>query len=211
VGDLAAALAHRELPAGAHPNTDHSPRAYAHDFVDSIRYMLKTPLVLAIALAWVGGLPAAARRSCSSRCTANRCSTAAPRASASSGRRRASVWWRGGVLAHRIGKRLSFGAYKDTISGAFVVHGLTYVLFAIMPNIWLSALFVGISRIAMGTINVLNRTMLLTHVPDRYRGRVFSTAEMMMNTTMLLSLSLASVATDGRAIPSEASAWWREC
>jgi hypothetical protein len=38
--------------------------------------------------------------------------------------------------------------------------------------------------------------MLLTHVPDRYRGRVFSTAEMMMNTTMLLSLSLASVATD---------------
>ena len=38
--------------------------------------------------------------------------------------------------------------------------------------------------------------MLLTHVPDRFRGRIFSTTEMMLNATMLISVALASVATD---------------
>jgi hypothetical protein len=65
-----------------------------------------------------------------------------------------------------------------------------------MPNIWLSALCIGISRIAMGSNNVLNRTMLLVHVPDRLRGRIFSTIEMMQNSAMMLSMAAASVAID---------------
>jgi MFS family permease len=176
--------------------TDHSPAAYLHDFMDSIRYMLKTPLVLAIALAWVGWATGGG--------AAQLLFTLYGEQVFNRGAAGIGIIWSaagfglvaGGVFAHRIGKRLSYGAFKDTISGSFVVHGASYILFAIMPSIWLSALFVAISRIAMGTINVLNRTMLLTHVPDQYRGRVFSTAEMMMNTTMLISLSFASVATD---------------
>lgn len=174
----------------------HHPGAYWADFMDSLRYMRATPLVLAIALAWVGwatgGGAAQVLFTLFGEIVFNR------------GAAGIGIIWSaagfglvgGGIIAHRLGKRMSFGQYKDTISGMFVVHGVTYVAFALMPNIWLSSLFVGISRIAMGSINVLNRTMLLTHVPDRYRGRVFSTAEMMMNTTMLLSLALASVATD---------------
>jgi hypothetical protein len=64
-----------------------------------------------------------------------------------------------------------------------------------MPTIWFAAAFIGLSRIAMGSNNVLNRTMLLTHVPDHFRGRVFSTTDMMMNGTMMISLTVASVAT----------------
>ena len=47
----------------------------------------------------------------------------------------------------------------------------------------------------MGINNVLNRTALLTHVPDRLRGRVFTTVDTMTNVTMILSLSAAGVAT----------------
>jgi MFS family permease len=55
---------------------------------------------------------------------------------------------------------------------------------------------IAVSRVAMGANNVLNRTMLLVHVPDHFRGRVFSTVETMMHATMMLSLTVASVATD---------------
>ncbi|MBC8167632.1 MAG: hypothetical protein H7Y20_17405 [Bryobacteraceae bacterium] len=47
----------------------------------------------------------------------------------------------------------------------------------------------------MGANNVQNRTMLLTHVPDALRGRVFSASEAMNNATMMVSMSVASLAT----------------
>ena len=59
----------------------------------------------------------------------------------------------------------------------------------------MSIVFITLSRLAMGTNNVLNRTILLTHVPDHYRGRVFTTVEALLNATMLLSLTFASMAT----------------
>jgi hypothetical protein len=106
----------------------------------------------------------------------------------------------GGVLAHRIGKRLSFRGYKNAISIGYFMHGLAYIFYALMPTIWLSALCIGMSRIAMGSNNVLNRTMLLTHVPDRLRGRIFSTVEMMLNAMMMVSMGAASVATGNMSI-----------
>ena len=106
----------------------------------------------------------------------------------------------GGVTAHRIGKVVSFQGYKHAISIGFLIHGAAYVLFAVAPTIWTSALAVAVSRMAMGSNNVLNRTMLLTHVPDRYRGRVFSTVEMMLNTVMMVSMALASVASQWMSI-----------
>lgn len=176
--------------------TDHSVRAYAADFTDSIRYMRATPLVLAVALAWVGWASGGG--------AAQVLFTLYGELVFKRGAAGIGIIWSaagfglvgGGFLAHWLGRRLDFAGYKNTISAGFLVHGAAYVLFAIAPTIWLSSLFVGISRVAMGSINVLNRTMLLTHVPDHYRGRVFTTAEMMMNSTMLLSLALASVATD---------------
>ena len=47
----------------------------------------------------------------------------------------------------------------------------------------------------MGSTNVQNRTMLLLHVPDVMRGRVFSIAEALNNATMMISMSVASMAT----------------
>jgi hypothetical protein len=75
-----------------------------------------------------------------------------------------------------------------------LIHGFSYVLFSI-GNLASAILFITLSRLAMGSNNVLNRTMLLTHVPDHFRGRVFTTVEGALNATMLLSLTVASFAT----------------
>jgi predicted MFS family arabinose efflux permease len=100
----------------------------------------------------------------------------------------------GGVLGHWLGKRLTFEMYKHAVWIGMLVHGVSYVLFSV-GNLWNALFFITLSRVAMGCNNVQNRTMLLTHVPDEYRGRVFTTIEAMMNGTMMASLAVASVAT----------------
>jgi MFS family permease len=180
---------------GRRPTTHHSPAEYWRDFVDSLQYMRRTPLIFAIALAWVGWASGGG--------AAQILFTLYGQLVYKRGPAGIGIIWGaagiglviGGVLAHRLGRKLSFRAYTHTITIQFAVHGIAYVLFAVMPSIWLAAAFIGISRVAMGSTNVLNRTMLLTHVPDQFRGRVFSTAEMMMNSTMMLSLAAASAAT----------------
>jgi MFS family permease len=101
----------------------------------------------------------------------------------------------GGLLGHRVGKRLSFLGYKRVLSVSLAVHGISYVLFAVMPTIATSLAFIALSRVAMGMNNVLNRTMMLTHSEDEFRGRVFATAEMLLNATMMASLAVAGWAT----------------
>jgi MFS family permease len=174
---------------------EHSARAYWADFADSVRFMRSTPLIMAISLAWVGWATGGG--------AAQILFTLYGELVFKRGPAGIGIIWSaagfglvaGGFFAHWLGKRLNFAGYRHTISIAFFIHGASYILYAVMPTIGLASLFVGISRIAMGTINVFNRTMLLTHVPDRYRGRVFSTAEMMMNATMMVSLMVASIAT----------------
>lgn len=172
----------------------HSARAYWADFADNLRFMRSTPLILAIALAWVGWATGGG--------AAQILFTLFGELVFQRGAAGIGIIWSaagfglvaGGFLAHWLGRRLTFAGYRHTISVAFFIHGASYILYAMMPTIALASLFVGISRVGMGVVNVLNRTMLLTHVPDRYRGRVFSTVEMMMNATMMVSLSAASVA-----------------
>lgn len=176
----------------AHPKL----RDFRKDLKETFAYMRATPMIFAIGMAYVGwasgGGAAQILFTLFGEIVFNR------------GAAGIGIIWSaagvglviGGVLAHRIGKRLSFRGYKNAISIGYFIHGLAYIFYALMPSIWLSSLCIGISRIAMGSNNVLNRTMLLTHVPDRLRGRVFSTVEMMLNAMMMLSMGAASVATD---------------
>lgn len=175
--------------------THHSAGAYWNDFRESIAYMRATPVVLAIALSLVGWASGGGAAQILFTLYGEKVYNAGPAG--------IGIIWSaagfglvgGGILAHRIGKRLGFSGYKNAISLGYCVHGAAYVLFAVMPNIWLSSVFIGISRLAMGSNNVLNRTMLLTHVPDRLRGRIFSTNEMIVNAIMMISMSAASIAT----------------
>jgi MFS family permease len=101
----------------------------------------------------------------------------------------------GGFFSHRLSRTLGFRGYKNAITLLFLLHGLSYIFFSQAPTLAWAIVFIVLSRIGMGANNVLNRNMLLTHVPDHYRGRVFTTVESMLQVTMLLSLTAASVAT----------------
>jgi len=102
----------------------------------------------------------------------------------------------GGTFAHWLGKKLSFGAYKRTISICYVIHGGSYVIFSQMRDFHLALLFLGISRAAVAVSSVLNMSQLLRHVSNEFRGRVFATMETMQWSTMMLSMAGAGAASE---------------
>jgi MFS family permease len=102
----------------------------------------------------------------------------------------------GGIIAHRIGPRLSFGSYKRTIAICYVIHGGAYVIFSQMEQFWLALVFIAVSRGAVAVSSVLNMTQLLVHVPDEYRGRVFATLETITWGVMMLSMTAAGALSE---------------
>ncbi|MCC7174488.1 MAG: MFS transporter [Bryobacterales bacterium] len=112
----------------------------------------------------------------------------------------------GGLIGHRLGRRLSFRAYKWTIAAAYVVHGGAYVVFSQMQQYWAALLFIAISRAGVAVSSVLNFAQLLRHVPDEYRGRVFATLESMTWSTMMLSMMGAGLAS-GSMSPRTIGLW----
>jgi hypothetical protein len=62
-----------------------------------------------------------------------------------------------------------------------------------MRQYWLALVFIGLSRAAVAVSSVLNMSQLLRHVPDAYRGRVFSTIESLTWSVMMVSMMAAGV------------------
>jgi predicted MFS family arabinose efflux permease len=102
----------------------------------------------------------------------------------------------GGMIAHRIGPRLTYVGYKRTISVCHFVHGATYVLFSQAPTFAAALVFIALSRASVSISSVLNTGQLLRHVSNDYRGRVFATIESWTWTTMMVSMALAGLASD---------------
>ncbi len=180
----------------------HHAHAFFADFRESVSYMRATPLIFAVAMSYVGWASGGG--------AAQVLFTLFGEIVFKRGPAGIGIIWGaaglglviGGVLAHSFGQRFGFAGYKKAISIGYFIHGAMYILYALMPTIELASLCIGVSRIAMGSNNVLNRTVLLTHVPDRLRGRIFSLTDMMLNGTMMVSVALASVATDFISIRS---------
>src|SRR5262249_3730309 len=102
----------------------------------------------------------------------------------------------GSIIAHRMGRTLSFEQYKLTISIVYILHGASYVLFSLTPSFGLALLFIGLSRAAVGVSSVLNFGQLLRHISNDYRGRVFATIESWTWMTMMISMALAGTASE---------------
>lgn len=100
----------------------------------------------------------------------------------------------GGVVGHRYGQKMSFAQYKWAIATCFLVLGTSYMAFSQMPTMAGAVVCILVSRVAMGMNNVLNRSMLLHQVPNAYRGRIFTTVELLMSVTMAASMGVASLA-----------------
>lgn len=167
-----------------------------HDYIEGLRYIRGTPLLLGIlglAVGWAtGGGAAQVLFTLFGERVFNR-------GPAGIGQ----VWGCaavgllfGGAIAHRIGPRLTFTAYKWTVATVYLIHGIAYTLFSQMQQYWAALLFIGLSRAAIAISSVLNMTQLLRHVADDYRGRVFSTLETASWGTMMLSMTACGWASD---------------
>jgi MFS family permease len=166
-----------------------------HEYKDGLRYMRSNPLVMGIALIGVGwatgGGAAQILFSIFGEVVFNR-------GPAGIGQ----VWGcagigllLGGAFGHWWGGRAPFSQYKRTITWCYIVHGASYIVFSQMRNFYWALFFIALSRAAVAVSSVLNMSQLLRRVPDEFRGRVFSTMESMVWSTMMISMMLAGVAS----------------
>ena len=166
-----------------------------HEYTEGLRYMRASPLILGLALVGVGwasgGGAAQILFSLFGELVFQRGPAGIGYLWAAAG----VGLLIGGTFAHWLGKRISFGAYKRTISICYVIHGGAYVIFSQMRDFQLALLFLAISRGAIAVSSVLNMSQLLRHVSDQFRGRVFATMETMQWSTMMLSMAGAGVAS----------------
>jgi hypothetical protein len=91
--------------------------------------------------------------------------------------------------------RVGFNAYKRMIVACYIVHGGAYVVFSQMRSFYWALFFIALSRAAVAVSSVLNMSQLLRHVPDSFRGRVFSTMDSMVWSTMMVSMMLAGISS----------------
>jgi predicted MFS family arabinose efflux permease len=166
-----------------------------HEYTEGLRYMKASPLILGLALVGIGwasgGGAAQILFSLFGELVFNRGPAGIGYLWAAAG----VGLLVGGAFAHWLGKRISFEAYKRTISICYVIHGGSYVIFSQMRNFQMALLFLALSRAAIAVSSVLNMSQLLRHVSNEFRGRVFATMETMQWSTMMLSMAGAGVAS----------------
>jgi MFS family permease len=166
-----------------------------HEYMEGLRYMRSSPLILGIALLAVGwasgGGAAQILFSLFGELVFHKGPAGIGYLWGSAG----VGLLAGGAFAHRIGKRISFSGYKRAIGICYVVHGGSYVVFSQMSSFSLAILFLGLSRAAIAVSSVLNVSQLLRHLPDEFRGRVFATNETMSWSMMMLSMLGAGLAS----------------
>jgi hypothetical protein len=166
-----------------------------HEYVEGLRYMRSTPLILGIAvvsIGWAsGGGAAQILFSLFGEMVFHKGAAGIGQIWACAGLGLLA----GGVFGHWFGKRASFRAYKLSIVICYVIHGGAYVIFSQMTNYWLALVFIAVSRAGVAVSSVLNMTQLLRNVPNEYRGRVFATNESLTWAVMMLSMAAAGVAS----------------
>jgi MFS family permease len=175
---------------------------YTKDFLDSSRYIRSTPLILAIGMAGIGWASGGGAAQVLFTLFGEIVFRAGPVG--------VGIIWgfagigllSGALLGQWLAFHLTFEGYKKVIGAGFLIHGGAYVLFSLAANIEYGILFIVLSRLAMAMSNVLIWNLLLTHVPNSFRGRVFSTLDVMMQTMMIVSLVTASIATQHYSVRS---------
>jgi MFS family permease len=177
-----------------------------HEYTEGLKYMKSSPLILGIGLVAVGwatgGGAAQILFSVFGEVVFHRGPTGI-----------GIIWGCAGIgliigalVAHRLGKTISFENYKRSVSICYVIHGGSYVLFSQAKTFGWALFFIGLSRAAVAVSSVLNVTQQLRHVSDEFRGRVFATIESWNWMTMMLSMAFAGLASS-HVSPRVIGAW----
>lgn len=177
-----------------------------HEYTEGLRYMRSSPLILGIGLVAVGwatgGGAAQILFSVFGEVVFHRGPSGI-----------GTIWGSAGIgliigalVAHRLGKTISFENYKRSVSICYVIHGGSYVLFSQAKTFGWALFFIGLSRAAVAVSSVLNVSQQLRHVSDEFRGRVFATIESWNWMTMMLSMAIAGLAS-AHVSPRIIGAW----
>ena len=166
-----------------------------HEYKEGLRYMRSSPLILAIALVGVGWATGGGAAQILFTLFGEQVFNRGPAG--------IGIIWSfagvglliGGGVGHHLGKRISFANYRRVISICYVIHGGAYVLFSQMHQFGAALFFIAFSRAGVAVSSVLNISQMLRHVPDEFRGRVFSTTESLTWSTMMVSMALAGIAS----------------
>ncbi len=177
-----------------------------HEYVEGLRYMRSSPLILGVGLVAVGWATGGGAAQILFSLFGEQVFHRGP-----SG---IGVIWGcagiglicGALFANAIGRKIRFETYKRLISICYVIHGGAHVLFSQAPRVGLALFFIGLSRGAVAVSSVLNTSQLLRHVSNEYRGRVFSTIETWNWMTMMVSMAVAGLASD-HVSPRVIGAW----
>ena len=167
-----------------------------HEYIEGLRYMRASPLILGIGLVAVGwasgGGAAQVLFSLFGEKVFNRGSGGI-----------GIVWGCAGIglmcgalFGNRFGRSMTFEGYKRAISICYLIHGGSYVLFSQAPTFVLACVWIGLSRAAVAVSSVLNTSQLLRHVQNDFRGRVFSTMETWTWMTMIVSMGITGLLVD---------------
>jgi MFS family permease len=166
-----------------------------HEYKEGLQYMLSVPLILGIGLISVGWATGGGAAQILFALFGEKVFNRGPEGIG-------TIWGFaglgllvGGVIGHVLGRKVGFEGYKRAVTVSYLTHGAAYVVFSQMRPYSLALLFIMISRIGMAVTSVLNYSQLLRHTPDQFRGRVFATMESLRWSTMIISMSLAGVAS----------------
>ncbi len=180
-------------PAGAAPAGPQRSSGW-REFRDGVRYIRSRPLILGILLLGAGWATGGGAAQILFTLFGENVFARGPAAT--------GILWgfagfglvAGGLAARRWEGHLNFRLYKHTVTVTFLLHGLFYMMFSVAAGLWQAAAWIFLSRLCVALNSVMNRTMLLLHVPDRLRGRVFTAAEGITNGVMMISMAAAAVA-----------------
>ena len=95
------------------------------------------------------------------------------------------------IGARRVGASIEMrGITLGYIGWMVIAHGILFALAGVMPTLWLAALMFAFSRIVIGLEFAVQETLLMRLLPDRLRGRVFTTDR----AAEIFVMSLATIA-----------------
>jgi MFS family permease len=112
------------------------------------------------------------------------------------------LWTAGGLglflgmmIAHRVSAWLDRTNLNNPFIGwTLIVHGILFAVAGYMPNLWLVAFFVFISRAIVGVEYAVQETMFQRSLPDYIRGRISTLDRGAEMTIFGLSIYLSSLA-----------------
>ncbi|HUS09596.1 MAG TPA: MFS transporter [Pyrinomonadaceae bacterium] len=98
----------------------------------------------------------------------------------------------GMIVARRLGNYFEFlGKTPAFIGWGLLLQGFLFALIGVMPNLWISCLFLFLGRIVLGAEFGVQDTLLMRLVPDKLRGRVITTDRATELLTWSLSTTIA--------------------